>query len=263
MSGSQYIIDLNLKQFRYNSNDRKILDEIEFKVKENEFVSILGPSGCGKTTLLKLIAGLLKTPTNLGKVRIYSTCYYLPKGIDHPHQEINYIFQDSNRSLLPWFTVAENINWGIRKKHLSDRETIISKILEATELENYADNFPFQLSGGLRQRVALARAIAYKPKILLLDEPFSSLDVFSRMNLEDLLLKLWEELKLTIVLVTHTIDEAVYLSQIVHILSQNPAKIHKAVEINLPEKFRTSAKFEEYRNEIIKYIDEVRNVVKN
>jgi NitT/TauT family transport system ATP-binding protein len=189
---------------------------------------VIGPSGCGKTTLLKILSGLL-APT-AGEARIDD------RRIDQPPQNLALVFQDFSRSLLPWMSVRKNVELPLRAKGLTEqaRARLVSDGLEAVGLTDVLDRYPWQLSGGMQQRVAIARAIAYQPEVLLMDEPFASVDAQTRADLEDLVLRVWSEFAVTVVFVTHDIDEAVYLADRVVALTTSPATVKEEIQIDLP-----------------------------
>ena len=214
-------------QFAYSS-DRIIIANVSFDVSAGEIVSIVGPSGCGKTTLLKTLAGLLK-PTK-GKVLFQSQPVQgVPAGLAM-------VFQEYSRSLLPWASVSGNVELPLRYKDLDapGRARLVSESLDAVGLAGYGDHYPWQLSGGMQQRVAIARALAYQPKLLLMDEPFASVDAQTRADLEDLVAAVRARFDITIVFITHDIDEAVYLSDRVIVLSKSPTTVLDRIATELP-----------------------------
>jgi NitT/TauT family transport system ATP-binding protein len=214
-------------QFAY-SPGQTVIANIGFEVTAGEIVSIVGPSGCGKTTLLKILAGLL-VPTE-GNVEFQSQPVRgVPAGLAM-------VFQEYSRSLLPWATVHDNIELPLRYKKVDSlsRARLVSESLEAVGLSGFGDHYPWQLSGGMQQRVAIARALAYQPKLLLMDEPFASVDAQTRADLEDLVAAVRARFDITIVFITHDIDEAVYLSDRVIVLSKSPTTVLDRVAIELP-----------------------------
>jgi len=225
---------------------------ISFEICKGDFISIVGPSGCGKTTILKIIAGLI-TPT-CGTIDIFNLQTEVAP-------DIMLVFQEYNRSLFQWRTVFRNVTFGLEDKKLSSksiREKAF-KYLKIVCLEDFAFRYPWELSGGMQQRVAIARALVCEPQILLMDEPFGSLDALSRSTLEDDLLRLQREFNLTILFVTHDIDEAIYLADNVILLSQRPAIIERNININIRRprhqiETKNSSEFGEYRLEISKII---------
>ncbi|WP_348525650.1 ABC transporter ATP-binding protein [Litorihabitans aurantiacus] len=194
-----------------------------------ELFSIVGPSGAGKTTLLRCISGL--DPVTGGGV------FFRGRRIEGPPPEFAVVFQDYARSLLPWVTVARNVELPLMKKGSdpAERRERVARALAEVGLGDAAEKKPFQLSGGMQQRVAIARAIAYRPAVLIMDEPFASVDAQTRADLEDLLLRVREETGTTIVFVTHDVDESVYLSNRVATVTRSPSRIAEIVDIDLPD----------------------------
>ena len=202
--------------------------DVEFSVDEGEFVCVVGPSGCGKTTLLKCIAGLLR-PTR-GEVTLRG------RPVTGPPEEMALVFQDYSRSLLPWASVRDNVLLPLRHKKLSRdrRNDLVVEALDAVGLYGFSGHYPWQLSGGMQQRVAIARALAYQPSILLMDEPFASVDAQTRGDLEDLVLRVRDEFGVTVLFVTHDIDESVYLSDRVVVLTHSPTTVKEIMPVALP-----------------------------
>src|SRR5215470_6302273 len=211
------------------SPERTAIAELSFSISAGEFVAIVGPSGCGKTTLLKAVAGLIK-PT-AGTIKLQETVISgVPEGLAM-------VFQEYSRSLMPWLTVHANAALPLHYKPIdrAERESRVNKSLEAVGLSAAREQYPWQLSGGMQQRVAIARALAYEPKVLLMDEPFASVDAQTRADLEDLVADVQHRFSMTILMVTHDIDESVYLGQRVLVLSQSPTHVQDDLEINLPD----------------------------
>ena len=211
----------------YGSNE--VLAAIDFSVARGEFVCLVGPSGVGKTTLLRCLAGL-QLPRS-GSVQV--------QGVDMkaPVRGVAVVFQDYSRSLMPWATVIDNVALPLLaagQKKKDARAAVLVALQQVGLTAASAEKYPWQLSGGMQQRVAIARALAYKPSVVLMDEPFASVDAQTRADLEDLMRQLQHELDITVVLVTHDIDEAVYLSDRVVVLSGAPASVAEIVEVNLP-----------------------------
>jgi NitT/TauT family transport system ATP-binding protein len=233
--------------------EQLVAANITFDVKAGEIVSIVGPSGCGKTTLLKALAGLLK-PTG-GIIRFQGKIVQgVPDGLA-------IVFQEYGRSLLPWTTVNGNIELPLRYQPITPAECRrrIAESLQAVNLSSCGELYPWQLSGGMQQRVAIARALAYQPKLLLMDEPFASVDAQTRADLEDLVAAVHDQFAITIVLVTHDIDESVYLSDRVIVLSHSPSSVLAQVNVELPrprDQIKTKAmqQFVERRSEIAQMI---------
>jgi NitT/TauT family transport system ATP-binding protein len=224
------MLEVNALAKSYQSRDHttEAIAGVSFTVAPGEFVCIVGPSGCGKTTLLKCLAGLL-TPSS-GEV--------LLKGepVRKPPPQMGFVFQDYSDSLLPWLRVDSNVTFPLRHKGVpaSRRAELAEQTLRVVGLSEFARHYPWQLSGGMQQRVAIARALAYEPEILVMDEPFASVDAQTRGDLEDLLLEVWAEYGVTTVFVTHDIDESVYLSDRVIVLSSRPAAVESVVRVALP-----------------------------
>jgi NitT/TauT family transport system ATP-binding protein len=206
----------------------RAIGNVSVTVDEGEFACVVGPSGCGKTTLLKCIAGLLK-PTS-GEVLLRG------KRVAGPPEQMALVFQEYSRSLMPWASVRNNVLLPLRHKKLktAERRALVEEALEAVGLTTFIDHYPWQLSGGMQQRVAIARALAYQPTILLMDEPFASVDAQTRGDLEDLILRVREEFGITILFVTHDIDESVYLADRVVVLTHSPTEVKEIVPVALP-----------------------------
>ena len=220
-----------------------------------EFVSIVGPSGCGKSTLLMCIAGLI--PPSSGTVKV--------KGVEinGPPQNLVLVFQEYNRSLFAWRSVLGNVLFGleVRGKISREAEEKACHLIGLVGLEGFERHYPWELSGGMQQRVAIARALAYEPEVLLMDEPFGSVDALTRLELEDTLLRLWKDLRTTILFVTHDIEEAVYLSDRIYVLSRRPSRVLLRMDIHLDRprnqlSTRSDPKFVELRNEIYRQISD-------
>jgi NitT/TauT family transport system ATP-binding protein len=204
------------------------LDELSFDAADGEFVSIVGPSGSGKTTLLRCLSGLM--PPSGGEVRLRG------RAVTEVPKELALVFQEYSRSLFPWMTVRDNVDMPLRHLGLSrsERDSRIGAALSEVSLTDAAGKYPWQLSGGMQQRVAIARALAYQPTILLMDEPFGSVDAQTRSDLQDTLLDVWRRHQSTIVFVTHDIDESVYLADRVVVLSKAPARVVASIPVDLP-----------------------------
>ena len=212
----------------YHRHGPTVLDDVTLTVDHGELVSIVGRSGCGKTTLLRAIAGLVR-PTG-GQIRLDGV------PIDGPPDNLAVVFQDYSRSLLPWLSVRDNVALPLRGNGTSrsTRRAAAAEALKAVGLADAARRYPWQLSGGMQQRVALARALAYRPTLLLMDEPFGSVDAQTREELEDLLLTVQAGHRMTILLVTHDIDESVYVGDRVVVLGHSPGRVIGDLTVNLP-----------------------------
>lgn len=214
----------------YGQNDEAVeaISNISFEVASNELVCVVGPSGCGKTTLLRCLAGLM-SPSS-GEVEV------LGNKVTEPPADLGLVFQDYSRSLFPWMRVAQNVEFTLKRLPIGkdERKRRVSDALEAVGLTGFEHKYPWQLSGGMQQRVAIARALAFQPKVLLMDEPFASVDAQTRSELEDLVLRLRHVYDVTIVFVTHDIDESVYLADRVVILSSRPTLVREELPVELP-----------------------------
>jgi NitT/TauT family transport system ATP-binding protein len=204
------------------------LRDLTFSVEASELVCVVGPSGCGKTTLLRCIAGLLE-PT-AGEVLLEGA------RVGGPPPGMAVVFQEYGRSLFPWMSVRANVELPLRAKRLQGqrRDELVSEALGAVGLGDVHGAYPWQLSGGMQQRVAIARAVAYEPHVLLMDEPFAAVDAQTRAELEDLVRTVWHRTEVTILFVTHDIDEAVYLGQRVLVLSSSPTVVQEDLTVDLP-----------------------------
>jgi ABC-type nitrate/sulfonate/bicarbonate transport system ATPase subunit len=222
------------------------LDNVSLSVAAGELISIVGPSGCGKSTLLRLIAGL--DSPNAGELRVGAEI------ITAPNAERGLVFQDPN--LFPWLTVRRNIEIGlVARGLLSEKRHEVDEFMRLVGLEAFADAFPHHLSGGMAQRVALARALINHPKLLLLDEPLGALDAFTRMRMQDEVLRLWQARQTTILLVTHDIDEAIYMSDRIVIMSPRPGRIERTIVVELDRhRQRNSPEFLQLRGEILELL---------
>lgn len=202
--------------------------DLTFEIGGNEIVTMVGPSGCGKTTVLKLMAGLLQ-PTS-GSIEIEGVA------VTQPPEQIALVFQDYSNSLYPWMRVADNVKFPLRRKKLStsERNDRVERALASVGLTPFANHYPWQLSGGMQQRVAIARGLAYQPRVLLMDEPFGALDAQTRADLEDLVLRVRDEFDVTVVFVTHDIDESVYLADRILVMGARPTFIDDDLKVGLP-----------------------------
>ena len=233
------------KSFAKIENDEvtHALNEVDLTLHSGEFVSLVGPSGCGKSTILRLIAGLI-VPTT-GTVSVDG------KPVTKPSPERGMVFQKP--TLFPWLTVEKNIAFSLRMQGKSKgNEDRVHRMLDVIGLDAFKDDYPDQLSGGMAQRVALVRSLINEPDILLLDEPLGALDAFTRMNMQDEILKIWYEKKQLAIMVTHDVDEAIYMGTRVLVMDANPGRIVEDIHIDQTyPRDRSSASFVEYRNRIL------------
>ncbi len=222
------------------------LQNVSLSLLPGELVSLVGPSGCGKSTLLRLIAGL-ETPDS-GEVMIGA------ENITGPSAERGLVFQDPN--LFPWLTVRRNIEAGLVARHvLNEKRYEVKEFMRLVGLEDFANAYPHHLSGGMAQRVALARALVNDPKALLLDEPLGALDAFTRMRMQDEVLRLWQARGTTMLLVTHDIDEAIYMSDRIIIMTQRPGRIERIIPVSLARpRDRSASDFLQLRGQILELL---------
>jgi len=244
------------KSYRQSGGETTVaIGNITCQVEAGEFVSFVGPSGCGKTTLLMSIAGLL-APSS-GRVIVNG------KEVHGPPANLVLLFQEYNKSLFAWRSVLGNVRFGLAARGARSTgaaaEDKARKLIQLVGLKGFENHYPWELSGGMQQRVAIARALAYEPEILLMDEPFGSLDALTRLELEDTLLRLWAELKTTILFITHDIEEAIYLSDRIWVLSRRPSQIIQELKSDFSRPrhqvtTRADARFMELRNDIYRQI---------
>ena len=202
------------------------IDGIDLEVRDGEFVTVIGPSGCGKSTLLMMVAGLYEP--SAGTIRLNG------RVVDGPGLDRGVVFQDYG--LFPWLTVDGNIRFGMRNKGIprAEQDAIVERLVRMVHLEGFSGAHPWRLSGGMKQRVALARALAYDPDVLLMDEPFGALDAQTRYRLQVMLVDVWQQTRKTVLFVTHSVREAVFLSDRIVVLSRRPSRIRAEVPIELP-----------------------------
>ncbi len=230
-----------------DQNTVEALRDVSLDIRPGEFISVIGPSGCGKTTLLRLIAGLDKPQS--GSLKIDG------KAIASVDPERGFVFQQG--SLFPWLTVKRNIAYGLKARGVyREKKEAIARYIELVGLQGFEHAYPHQISGGMAQRVAIARALINEPKALLLDEPMGALDSFTRAALQDKLLELWKSNGITMVLVTHDIDEAIYLSDRIVIMTPRPGKISEVIEVDLPRpRHRGGSHFLAMRKKILEVFE--------
>ena len=239
------LLELNNISYSYHTIDgeTKALSDISFQLAPGEFAAVVGPSGCGKSTILRLVAGLI-VPTK-GTVSVDG------KEVKEPSPERGMVFQKP--TLFPWLTVEKNIAFSLRMQgKLKGNEDKVKRMIDVIGLEAFKDDYPDQLSGGMAQRVALVRSLINEPDILLLDEPLGALDAFTRMNMQDEILKIWYEKQQLAIMVTHDVDEAIYMGTRVLVMDANPGRIVDDIKIDQTyPRDRSSQAFVEYRNRIL------------
>ncbi|PYN86921.1 MAG: nitrate ABC transporter ATP-binding protein [Candidatus Rokuibacteriota bacterium] len=234
------------KAYARDGRTLEVLDLARLSVADSEFVTVVGPSGCGKSTLLHVLGGFI--PCDAGRIRVHG------REVVGPGPDRGMVFQEY--ALFPWRTVSGNVGWGleVRGAPAAERAAVVNRYLELTGLWEFRDHLPAELSGGMKQRVALARVLAFDPAVLLMDEPFGSLDAQTRETMQEELTGIWQRTRKTILFVTHDIDEAVYLGDRVVVLSARPARVREELAIDLPRPrgiaVRKSIAFLEARNRI-------------
>jgi NitT/TauT family transport system ATP-binding protein len=255
VAGSRLLVDQIGKSFLGPDGGAiSAIGSVSLDVAPGEFLAIVGPSGCGKSTLLQVIAGLMMP--SAGKVRLGE------QDVTGEPAHMVYLFQQYSKSLLPWMTVANNVMFAFShriKLSSAAAQSRCRDYLAMVGLADFAHHYPWQLSGGMQQRVAIARALAAEPRVLLMDEPFSSVDALTRMDLHALILDLWSQKRFTAVLVTHDVDEAIFLADRVAVLTHRPATISEVIETKLPRprhaiETRESPEFLALRHRLLKYL---------
>ena len=244
MVGAIEISDVS-KQITSTSGETvTALSQISLDIPSGSFLSLIGPSGCGKSTLLRLISGLI--PRDSGTLTLDGA------PITAPGADRGFMFQE--HTLFPWLSVQENIAFGLRARGIyAAQKERVEQMIELVGLKGFKRSYPYQLSGGMCQRVSLARALVGRPKVLLLDEPLGALDAFTRMNMQDEIQRIWQETGMTAIMVTHDVDEAVYLSDRVVVMTPRPGRITSIIDIQLARpRARSAEDFLNYRAEILR-----------
>ncbi|MBQ3801470.1 MAG: ABC transporter ATP-binding protein [Treponema sp.] len=224
-------------------DDVRVLNDFSLDVRPGSFVSLIGPSGCGKSTLLRIIGGLEK--------QYDGTVFLDGERVTRAGCDRGFAFQGSN--LFPWLTVQGNVAFGLKaRKIYKEKKQDVMDIIKLVGLSGFEDSYPHQISGGMQQRASLARALVGHPKVLLLDEPLGALDAFTRMNLQDEILRIKNENDMTMLMVTHDVDEAIYMSDRVVVMSARPSRVEAVIDIDLPRpRVRVQDTFSLYRNRIL------------
>ncbi len=229
-----------------NASGEKItaLDNVSIEIPAGSFTSLIGPSGCGKSTLLRLVAGLIETDE--GTLKLDGS------GITSPGADRGFMFQE--HTLFPWLSIYDNIAFGLKARGIyKEQKHTVDEFIDMVGLRGFEKSYPHQLSGGMCQRASLARALVGKPKVLLLDEPLGALDAFTRMNMQDEILRIWKETGMTAIMVTHDVDEAVYLSDRVVVMTPRPGRITSTLDIELARpRVRSGEDFLKYHAEILR-----------
>jgi len=251
MDGNEVIISLShlSKVFSKDHMEVRALDDFSLDVTDGEFVCLLGPSGCGKTTVLRIVAGLERKSGGSVKVK--------KKEVTAAGSDRGMVFQEF--ALFPWRTVARNVEFGLEVKGISPEKAheISSQLIELVGLKGFEDAHPSQLSGGMKQRVAIARALANNPAVLLMDEPFGSLDAQTRNLMQKELLRIWSATRKTVMFVTHSVDEAVFLADRIVVMTARPGKVREVFEVPMARpRDRTSREFIEVRGKVLAELDE-------
>ncbi|MCY7322479.1 MAG: ABC transporter ATP-binding protein [Phormidesmis sp. CAN_BIN36] len=240
------------KSFVLQGSSMTVLEDINFQISPREFVCLVGSSGCGKSTLLNVVAGLVNP--SAGSVLVDGRL------VTGPGSDRGMVFQ--NYTLYPWLTVSQNIAFGLqlRKMPKAEQRDRVDYYLNVVGLTQFAKSYPKQLSGGMKQRVAIARALANEPAVLLMDEPFGALDAQTKEQMQQFLLELWEQTHVTILMITHDVEEAIFLSQRVYVMGTSPGRMKREVAIDLPEhrdlEVKLSAEFIEIKRQILQSLRE-------
>ena len=239
--------NIRIENVTKNFDEVKVLNNFSLDIEPGSFVSLIGPSGCGKSTLLRIIGGL---------ERQFDGAVYLDSDkITKPGSDRGFAFQGSN--LFPWLTVQGNVSFGLKaRKIYKEKKQDVTDIINLVGLNGFENSFPHQISGGMQQRASLARALVGHPKVLLLDEPLGALDAFTRMNLQDEILRIKNENNMTMLMVTHDVDEAIYMSDRVVVMSARPSRVEAIIDIELPRpRVRVQDTFALYRNKILEILN--------
>ncbi len=239
--------NIQIQNVNKSFDEVHVLNNFSLDIEPGSFVSLIGPSGCGKSTLLRIIGGLEKS---------YEGAVFLDgEKISKAGSDRGFAFQGSN--LFPWLTVKGNVAFGLKaRKIYKEKKQDVNEIINLVGLSGFENSYPHQISGGMQQRASLARALVGHPKVLLLDEPLGALDAFTRMNLQDEILRIKKENNMTMLMVTHDVDEAIYMSDRVVVMSARPSKVEAVIDIELPKpRARIQDAFAIYRNKILEILN--------
>lgn len=249
----EIVFKLNNISKIYNEKDKNqltVIKDFNLEIKENEFLCIVGPSGCGKSTLLRILAGL-ELPTE-GEI------YYRDQILREPIKDVGMVFQ--NYSLMPWLNVEDNIALGLKFQNISkeERKKTVNEYLNIIGLNEFRYSKPHELSGGMQQRVAIARSLANNPDVVLMDEPFGALDAYTRIQLQKELLRIWEKHKKTIIFITHSVDEAVYLADRIILMSKNNGFIEVDIHVDIPRiRDRANPRYAELNQQLLSELEKL------
>ena len=239
--------NIKIEHVNKNFDDVKVLNDFSLNIEPGSFVSLIGPSGCGKSTLLRIIGGLEK--------QFEGSVFLDDEKVTRAGADRGFAFQGSN--LFPWLTVRGNVAYGLKARNIyKEKKQDVTAIINLVGLNGFENSYPHQISGGMQQRASLARALVGHPKVLLLDEPLGALDAFTRMNLQDEILRIKNENNMTMVMVTHDVDEAIYMSDRVVVMSARHSRVEAVIDINLPRpRVRVQDTFTLYRNKILEVLN--------
>jgi len=230
------------KVFRLKRKEIEVMDSFSLRIERGTFTVILGPSGCGKTTILRMVAGFEQPEEGVVLVN--------QNPVAGPGRDRGMVFQ--SYTSFPWLTVRKNVTFGLNREEIDREKEWIEHLLEISGLKSYESVYPYQLSGGLKQRVAVVRTFVVKPEVLLMDEPFGALDIYTKENMQELTLRMWNDFKTTIVYVTHDVEEALFLGDRIVVVSDKPMKVLRDEKITLPRpRDRFSKEFLDYKKKIL------------
>ena len=239
--GEEYIVVDNVSRTFLGENTVTALQDISFTMEKGEFLCIVGQSGCGKSTLLRIMAGI--DPVHEGQVRINGSI------VNKPDKTRGMVFQEAR--LLDWMNVKQNVGFALKGKSKAEKESLVDEYVNLVGLQEFKKSYPRELSGGMAQRVSIARALVNRPEVLFMDEPFGALDYMTKINMQNELLNIRKSSQMTVIFVTHDIDEAVYLSDRILVLSKNPGKVKEIIKDDIPfPRDRNSEEFFRIRKQV-------------